>query len=241
MRPLCILAAVLAAAIARADVQLEATLAPLAGVAAPARGLALLTLRDDGVVRWELRVADLDGFATVTALRDGPAGPTIVALTNPPATGTHVGYFGPIGAEARAALGGGRWWLHVATAGHPAGAIHGPVLPAVIEGRTCACTAAASGSAFRACVREALRRLSRTARRAPELRAMKRATRAAACGPPTRRTRTGPGCCLPRTPASNVVVERLCSPRRAAACARLGGQPVDAACAATPRPCHDRF
>ncbi|MCW5891328.1 MAG: CHRD domain-containing protein [bacterium] len=230
-------ATLLVAAVARAEVRLEARLTPLPGGPPEARGLAVLTLRDDGTVRWELRVADLGGFATVTELRVGAAGPGVVALTNPPASGTHIGRFGPLAAEAQAALVDARWWLHVATASAPDGALHGLILPAAIDGRTCGCAGAASGAAFRACVRTAVRRLPRAQRRTPGVRALKRAAQAASCGPPTRRARTRPGCCLPRTPAGNVVVERLCVPRAAGPCTRLGGMRASGACSASPPAC----
>lgn len=223
---------VVGAACAHAEVRLEATLAPLPDAPAAARGLAVLTLLDDGTVRWQLRVSGMSGFATSTVLRAGAAGPPVVTLTNPPATGDHVGTFGPLDAAAQAALSDGQWYVHVATAAHSDGELQGRVAPAAIAGVTCACAAAASARAFRACVKSAVRQLPASRRRSAAVKAMRRAARSAACGPlPGRAPKKAIACCLPRTPAENVVVERLCAPLPPASCLRRGGREAGTTCA----------
>lgn len=221
------------ASAAAAEVRLESTLAPPPGVAGAARGLAVLTLGDDGAVRWQLRVADMTGFAVSTALRLGAEGAAVVTLTNPPPSGDHVGTFGPLSPADQEALAGGRWWVHVATAAHPGGELHGRVEPAVVDGVTCACAAASGAKAFRRCVAASVRRLPAARRRTAAMRTMRRAARIARCGPPaTRAPRKAIGCCLARTPAENVVVEPLCALVPPSRCERLGGRIAGGTCGA---------
>jgi hypothetical protein len=244
---LALLVLVLGAA-ARAEVVLEAELAPSLVVPPPGavrpdtRGSATLVLADDGVVRWQLRVAGLTGFATATEVRHGGTGengPVVAALTNPPASGDHVGHLGPLDAATQEALFDGSLYVSVATAVHPAGELRGQIRVARLEGTTCSC--AAGSPALRACVRRALRALSPRARRSSAMRRLRRAVRHAACGPaPSRIPPNSGACCLPHAPDRNLVVGRLCSQVAVRRCARLGGVEVGVDCFTGGGPCRPR-
>lgn len=100
----------------------------------------------------------------------------------------------------------------------------------------CSCDAAASPSAFRACVLSALRDLDAAARRTPAVRALKQRVRRAACGRTTAPARTV-ACCLPWTADQDVVRERMCASTKPRACDAMGGTAVPAGTACGPNPC----
>jgi hypothetical protein len=228
-----------------ARIELDATLEPgqVVPIAPPANpqagGFARFTLEDDGMVRWELQVNDLTGFATGTYLRQGSpgaTGPVAVTLTNPPSTGTHVGAFGPLAPEVQARLFEGLWYVEVETGANPTGEIRGQVQLVSIADRTCACRGATT-KMFRRCVKTQVRELPQAVRRTAAAKLVRRGARRAVCGPaPARPGRRVP-CCLPWNPLANIVIERLCAPMRERACTALGGVPsaapscfVDGAC-----------
>ena len=222
----------LVAAGARGDVRLEATLDPQqvqprpAGTTSTTGGRAELTIGADGAVEWELRVRDLTGFATGVAFRAGAAGErgdVLVALTNPPATGTHVGRFHADPA-LQAMLFAGRAHLDVDTAANPAGEIRGQVRLQHDDEWTCPC-AGSTTRAFRACARRRVARLPLATRRSAAGRLLRRVARSAVCGAePARIPRRTVACCLPWAPEHNVVIERPCAQATRTACRRLSGE-----------------
>lgn len=218
----------------RADVRLVASLGPGAVVPpvvdapAEARGRMELSIGPDGMVAWELRVTELTGTAVEVALRVAPAGANgapAVLLTNPPATGTHVGTFGPLSVAQQDALFSDGWYVEVRTVAHPAGEVRGQLALAVVPDRTCNCAGAPSRAGFRACVQAGVRRMPPGLRRSSAAQSLRIMSRLASCGPAPRRIppRTV-ACRLRPAPLDNVVVEPLCAQLPARRCAALDGR-----------------
>jgi len=186
-----------------------------------ARGQATFRMLESGMVAWQLAVEDMSGFATGVHLRAGDR--IVFTLTNPPATGVHVGGLGPLTDEEQRLFHDEALVLEVETAAHPEGEIGGRVRLLHLPETTCDCTAG-DPRVFKHCVRRGVKRLPRVVRKTAPVKSLLRSSRRAACGPPPRREKPGRvACCVAKNPIGNLVIEPLCVPATAAQCGRLGG------------------
>lgn len=190
--------------------------------ASAARGQATFRMLESGMVAWQLAVEDLSGFATGVHLRAGDA--IVFTLTNPPATGVHVGGLGPLTEGEQRLFHDEALHLVVATTAHPDGEIAGPVRLLHLPDTTCDCEGAGGAHVFERCVRRGVKRLPRVVRRTTPVKRLLRSIRRAACGPPPRRQPPRRvACCMARNPIGNLVIEPLCARATPAQCSRLGG------------------
>lgn len=236
-RAIVTLAIVSSAAVAHGEIRLETVLAPRPGVAAPTDrapgGWADFRVGDDGRIEWELTVENLSGTASEVSVRVGPEGAqgrVVAMLSNPPASGTHIGRIAALSAEDHQLLIDEGLHLLVATHANAQGEVSGTLrLSARRDGRTCHC-AGSTTRAFRRCVRNAIKALPRDVR-GEQVALLRAVVRASHCGAP-RRAR-GTTCCFGRVPHENLVIERLCGVAAARRCERLGGEaPPDGDCGA---------
>jgi len=201
-----------------------------------ARGQATFRMLESGMVSWQLAVEDLSGFATGVHVRAGDA--TIFTLTNPPATGVHVGGLGPLTDDEQRLFHDQALQIVVETADHPEGEISGPVRLLSLPDVTCDCAGADAKAAFKRCVRRGMKRLARVVRKTAPGKSLLRSSRLAACGPPPRREKPNRiACCLARNPLGNVVIEPLCVPVTSTQCGRLGGTAAAESSCWTAAPC----
>jgi hypothetical protein len=219
---------------AHGEIRLATVLAPRPGVVAPPDrapgGWADFRVGDDGRIEWELTVENLSGTAREVSVRvgaEGARGRVVATLTNPPASGTHIGRIPTLAAGDHELLIDEGLHVEVATAANPGGEVSGTLRLSVRrDGRTCYC-AGSTTRAFRRCVRDAIKAQPRDLRRAESIAHLRAVVRAADCGAPRRRRATA--CCLGRVPYENLVLERLCGVTGERRCERLDGEPAPGA------------
>ena len=110
------------------------------------------------------------------------------------------------------------------------------VAPVAAAASACSCDDATSPTAFRTCVRAAVRALDPDARRAPGVLKLLRLARRASCAKPTVPD-AAVACCLPYTDGQAIVRERMCAALREPACLALGGTALPGQHACGPNPC----
>lgn len=100
----------------------------------------------------------------------------------------------------------------------------------------CSCDTATSPGAFKRCVKKALRTVEKAERKEEAVKTLRKLLAKSACGKTKPAAKKQVTCCLPVTPAQNIVTDRMCATLKATQCENLGGTSLGAGVCA-PNPC----
>jgi len=210
------------------------------GVPAGAGGTFTFEVGTDFTLEYELTVQNLTGDAVAAHLHRAPAGQANplpeINLTKVNGT-TFAGETAALTQDQLTTLVAGGFYVNVHTAANGAGEIRGQIDDVDIVQGSCSCREL-SRKDFLACVRGAIKALPKEERRTDEVRALKRAAKASACGLTKVPKKKTLACCLPINESADTAVSgRLCAPvKKDTVCTRLGGDLVEGSCLPT-NPC----
>ena len=134
--------------------------------------------------------------------------------------------------ELQQAMFAGELYFNVHTAANPDGELRGQIR---LKPGVCSCEGAGSPGQFKSCVRQAMRGIQKD-ERLEDFKLLRRLFVKAACGK-VKAPRKLVACCLPLTPAQNIVTDRICASVKAMACTNLGGTSVGTGVACASSPC----
>ena len=214
--------------VASAHVELEATLDSDGETAAgtpvnlmghdPSGTASLVFDFETKTLQYEIMVNDLTGPPTLAHIHQGAAGVAGGVLGC--CTLDHTALSGTTGALTDAdvtALFTEGLYVNIHTGANPAGEIRGQI--ELADGQ-CACSGTRKD--FTKCVAAAIKALEKPDRKTAEIKALKKAVKRSFCGK-KKKPKKAIGCCLPRTPAENIVTGRICAAVPATKCTNLGG------------------
>jgi hypothetical protein len=219
----------------------EQAIPPPSSVPKGATGTFVWEVGTDFTLEYTLTVQNLSGEALAAHLHRAPAGQANPApeinLTKVNGT-TFAGESEPLTQEQVTTLVAGGFYVNVHTAANPAGEIRGQITDGEINRGTCSCRTL-SRKDFRRCVNGEIKKLAKEGRRAPEVKALKKAVKASACGLTKAPKKKPLACCLPFNEAAGTAVSgRLCAPVKSdAVCTRLGGDLVEGGSCLPTNPC----
>ncbi len=211
------------------------------GTTPGAGGTGEFVLEDDGTIEAEVIYQGLTGAPVAAHIHQGAPGVPGGIVTGFGASLAGLGAAGTIAGTGDAALSSaqqqtlfaGGMYFNIHTGANTGGEIRGQIR---LKAGACACDAADSPGAFKRCVRQALSDVEPAERREESVTALKRLVAKSKCGK-TRTPRRLVGCCLPLSPAQNIVTQRMCATLKEAQCARRGGTSVGAGVPCDPYPC----
>jgi hypothetical protein len=206
-----------------------------------AGGTGEFVLEDDGTIEATVTYQGLTGAPVAAHIHQGAPGVPggIVtgfgaSLAGLGATGTITGTGDAELSEAQLqTLFAGGMYFNIHTGTNPGGEMRGQIR---LKPGVCSCDGAANPGSFKRCVRQALRGVEQVERREESVMALRRLVAKSKCGK-TRTPRRLVACCLPLSPAQNVVTERMCATLKEAQCARRGGTSIGAGVPCDPYPC----
>jgi len=234
--------------LARAHIaELEATLDTAQEVPAPvntnpgAGGTGSFVLEDDGTVEAMVTYQGLTGAPVAAHIHQGlpsvPGG--IIAgfgssLAGLGAAGTLAGTGEAALSEAQQqTLFAGGMYFNMHTPTNPGGEIRGQIR---LRSGVCSCEGATSPGSFKQCVRKALKGVEKSERAEESVKTLRRLVAKSACGK-TKAPKKLVACCLPFTPAQNIVTDRMCATVKAKQCDKLGGTSAGTGIACSSNPC----
>ena len=204
-------------------------------------GSATFVLEDDGTLISQVTFNGLTAAPFLAHIHEGirgVSGNVIIDFTSglPGGTSTSGTITGsPILNETQqAALLAGNTYFNIHTPQHPGGEIRGQIH---LKPGVCACDAATAPGKFKACVKKALHAIDKEERAEDAVKALRRLVAKSACG----RKRTPKKlvtCCLPLSPAQNIVTDQMCAVVKEKQCTNLGGYSLGRGVSCSPDPCH---
>lgn len=214
---------------------------PPVGANPGAGGTGEFVLEEDGTVTATVTYQGLTGAPILAHIHQGPPGVAGGILSDFSSSLAGLGPAGtlagtgsaPLTADQQQTLFEGGMYFNIHTGTNTAGEIRGQIR---LKPGTCACDGARSPGAFKSCVRQALRNVEKEERREDSVKALKRIVAKSKCGK-TKTPRRLVACCLPFTPAQNIVTDRMCATMKEAQCARLDGTSAGTGVACSPYPC----
>jgi len=192
-----------------------------------AGGMGDFTLEEDGTMQATVTFQGLSGPAILAHIHQGPvgvAGPIVSGYTVPQ-PGTAAGTITGVGAAPftthpqQQTLFSGGMYFNIHTPMHPGGEIRGQL---ILKPGTCSCDNATNPGAFKKCVKKALKGVEKSERKADSVKKLKKLYTKASCGK-TKAGKKAVACCLPITPAQNIVTDQMCASVKANKCTSLGG------------------
>ncbi len=240
--------ALVAPSMARAHIaEFEAVLDTAQEVPAPvgtnpgAGGTATFTLEEDGTVEATVMFQGLTGAPILAHIHQGAAGIAgpvrsdfSSSLAGLGTTGTIAGAGSvALSPELQQAMIAGELYFNIHTPRNPGGEIRGQIF---LTPGVCSCDTASSPGKFKACVRKALKTVEKDERKEDSVKALRKLVARSACGK-TKAPKKQVACCLPITPAQNIVTEQMCASVKAKACTKLGGTSAGTGVACSPNPC----
>ncbi len=186
----------------------------------------------DKTIAYAVNVTNLTGSPILAHIHHAPPGePGPVSITLDQNHLSEGSTPLPVPAELVGALFGGETYINVHTAQNSGGEIRGQ-----IQLKAGVCTCDGDVTAFRQCVRDAIKALAKSERNSGVIRAVRRDVKRSSCGR-TNGARKAVACCV-RQPVGNIVTDTLCLPVRAGACAGLAGTSLGAGSSCFPSsPC----
>lgn len=229
LAPLAVALAVSAASVAQAHVELGATLdvaqeVPAVSTPSTATGTATLLLEPDGRITGEVTVQNLVSPPVLAHIHVGPvgvAGPVIITLDPSSITGTSGTITvdtAPLTEDQMQTLFAGGLYVNLHTVPNISGELRGQIT--VLPG-LCDCDTL-STSAFKKCVKGAIKGLEKDDKKSTAVKALKKAIAKASCGK-TKAPKKAIACCLPLNPIENIVTDALCAVVPEKKCTNLGG------------------
>lgn len=207
-------------------------------------GTGQFVLEEDGSVEATVTYQGLTGAPMNAEIRQGDAGiPGSIPLTDFTSTLAGLGTSGTIAGTGSVALSeelqqvllAGGMYFNIHTRQNPNGEIRGQIY---VTPGPCSCDTAANPGSFKRCVKQAIRSIDEKAERREEsVKKLRRLVAKSACGKTKPAARKQITCCLPFSPAQNIVTDRLCATLKAAQCANLGGTSLGVSIACMPNPC----
>lgn len=240
---------VLLPAFARAHVaEFEATLDTAQEVPAPggasagAGGSGTFILEDDGTVEASVTFQGLTGAPILAHIHQGEPGvpggivsdftPSLSGITGTSGTIAGVGTVALTDAQQQTLFGGGMYFnIHTPTNG--AGEIRGQIR---LKPGACSCDDATSPGSFKRCVKQAIRQIERAERGEAAVKGLRKLVAKSSCGK-TKAPKRLVACCLPFSPAQNIVTDLMCASLKPAACGRLRGTNLGTGIPCSPNPC----
>jgi CHRD domain len=211
-----------------AHIELRATLdgaQEVPPVTTAATGTATFLIDEEAAtLTYEIQFTGLSGTVAAAHIHPGKRGvngpPAITLNVATLANGTATG----ITPDQVAAMVSGGAYVNLHTAANIGGEIRGQ-LELASGSETCRC----SEPGFKACVKNAIKGLSKDDKKSAGIKALKAAVKKASCGK-TKGPKKAVGCCLAYTPQENIVIDRLCAAIPEAACAKRPGSLKTASC-----------
>src|SRR5262245_33257371 len=206
-----------------------------------AGGMGDFTLEEDGSVQAMVTFHDLSGVAILAHIHQGPAGVAgpIVSGFTVPQPPTNSGTISGVGAvpftsdAQQQTLFSRGMYFNIHTPLHGAGEIRGQL---VLKPGTCSCDNATKPGAFKKCVKKAIKAIDKSERNAASVKKLKKLYTKASCGKKTA-GKKAVACCLPITPAQNIVTDRMCASVKPNKCTNLGGTSAGTGVPCSPNPC----
>jgi CHRD domain len=206
-----------------------------------AGGTGDFVLEDDGTVQATVPYQGLTGAPILAHIHQGPLGvaggilsdfSSSLAGLGPTGTITGTGSVALSAAQQQTLFAGGMYFnIHTAT--NSSGEIRGQIH---LKAGSCACDGADSPAAFKSCVRNAIKQVEEAERREESVKTLRRLLAKSACGK-MKAPKKAVACCLPFTPAQNIVTDRMCASVKAKQCEKLGGTSAGTGVACSPYPC----
>ncbi len=229
LAPLAVTLALSATTVARAHVELGATLdvaqeVPAVSTPSTATGTATLLLEPDGRITGEVTVQNLLSPPVFAHIHEGPVGVqgnVIFTLDDSPITGTSgtiTVETTPLNEAQMQTLFEGGLYVNFHTVENIAGELRGQIT--VLPG-LCDCDTLSSKD-FKKCVKGAIKGLEKDDKKSTPVKALKKAIAKASCGK-TKAPKKAIACCLPLNPIENIVTDALCAVVPEKKCASLGG------------------
>jgi hypothetical protein len=198
-------------------------------------------LEDDGTVVARVEYQGLTGAPVAAHIHQGAPGVPGGIVTGFGASLTGLGPAGtlegsgdtPLSPAQQQVLFAGGMYFNIHTAQNTGGEIRGQIR---LKAGTCPCDGAANPGSFKRCVKRAIQQIEPAERGEESVKALKRLVAKSKCGK-TRTPRRLVGCCLPLSPAQNIVTQQMCATLKEAQCTRRGGTSVGAGVPCNPYPC----
>jgi CHRD domain len=227
--------------------ELEATLDTAQEVPAPvntnpgAGGTGTFVLEDDGTVEATVTYQGLTGAPVLAHIHQGLPGVPGGIITGFGSSLAGLGTAGTLAGTGDTALSAaqqqtlfaGGMYFNIHTATNPGGEMRGQIR---LKPGACSCDTAESPGKFKQCVRKALKGVEKAERGEESVKTLRRLVAKSACGK-TKAPRKLVACCLPITPAQNIVTDQMCATVKAKQCDRLGGTSAGTGIACSPNPC----
>jgi CHRD domain-containing protein len=204
-------------------------------------GTGMFVLEDDGTVEAMVSFQGLTGPPTAAHIHQGAAGvanpvplvdftSSIVSASTITGTGTKA----LTEAEQQTLFAGGMYF-NIHTVANRGGEIRGQIH---LKPGVCSCDTATSPGAFKRCVKKALRTVEKAERKEESVKTLRKLLAKSACGKTKPAAKKQVACCLPVTPAQNIVTDRMCATLKATQCENLRGTSLGTGVAcAPPNPC----
>jgi hypothetical protein len=203
-------------------------------------GTAELEVNEELAIEYNVTVQNLTGAAAAAHIHLGAPGvPGDIVFTLAKVNDTtFTGETEPLTEAQLQTLMEGGFYVNVHTVANLAGEIRGQITDLEIVHGTCSCRTL-SKKAFRKCVKGEIKKLEPADRKAPEVKALKKAVKKSACGLTAQPKKKPLACCLPINEAANTAVSgKLCAPvKKESQCAALGGTIVADATCVPDNPC----
>lgn len=213
------------------------------GTAPGAGGSGEFLLEDDGTVEATVPFQDLTGQPLAAHIHQGPVGTAggiitgfaaaLASVTGPAGTIAGVGDAALSEAQQQTMFAGGMYF-NVHTMKNQAGEIRGQIR---LKPGACPCDTATSSQAFKQCVKQQIKSADKSERKEEPVKLLKKLYTKAACGK-TKTPKKTVACCLPISPALNIVTDRMCAAVKEKQCVRLKGTSLGAGSSCVPtNPC----